>query len=230
MTQQQRTAVIAGVGAGLGASLCRAYANEGYQVYALARSRKDAALGESTRFIVTDLTSGTSQKEAFKEIIAETGRVDSAVYNASGMVISDFAGISQADFEQIWRVSTLGAFLFAQQALAPMAEAGHGSLLFTGATASIKGSAKFGAFASAKFALRGLVQSLAREYGPKGVHVAHTLLDGIIWSDRARDTFGMAEENSMNPDAIAAAYLDVAHQHKSAWTQELDLRPYCEKF
>jgi len=230
MPSKQKTAVIAGVGPGLGASLCRAYAAEGYQVYALARSLKGAELGDGTRFIATDLTNEDSVRAAFQGIMAETGRVDSAVYNASGMVISEFKGLSSGEFEALWRVSTLGAFLFAQAALPSMADVGEGALLFTGATASIKGGANFAAFASAKFALRGLAQSLAREYGPKGIHVVHTLVDGIIWSDRARDKFGMTTETSMNPDAIAAAYLDMAHQHKSAWTHELDLRPYCEKF
>jgi len=230
MTKTQKTAVIAGVGPGLGASLCRAYAAEGYRVYALARSNKGEELGEGARFIPTDLTNEVAVKEAFKEVIAETGRVDNAVYNASSMIISEFAGLTAADFEALWRVSTLGAFLFAQEALKPMAAAGQGALLFTGATASVKGGAKFAAFASAKFALRGLAQSLAREYGPKGVHVVHTLIDGILWSDRARDQFGMTEETSMDPDAVAAVYLDAAGQHPSAWTHEFDLRPYCEKF
>jgi len=230
MAHNQKTAVIAGVGPGLGASLCRIYIAEGYQVYALARTNKNASLDKGTRFIAVDLTDEAAVQAAFQQVLAETGRIDSAIYNASGMVISEFAGLSASDFEALWKVSTLGAFLFAQQALAPMAAAGNGALLFTGATASIKGGANFAAFASAKFALRGLAQSLAREYGPKGVHIVHTLIDGIIWSDRARDMFGMTEDTSMNPDAIAAAYFDVAHQHKSAWTHELDLRPYCEKF
>jgi len=230
MTEKQKTAVVAGVGPGLGASLCRAYAAEGYRVYALARTRKDAALGAGTHFVATDLTNEASVKAAFQQVLAEAGRIDNAVYNASGMAISEFAGLSASDFEALWRISTMGAFLFAQAALAPMAAAGEGALLFTGATASIKGGVNFAAFASAKFALRGLAQSLAREYGPKGVHIVHTLVDGIIWSDRARGQFGMTEEASLNPDAIAAAYLDTAHQHKSAWTHELDLRPYCEKF
>lgn len=226
----KKTAVVAGVGPGLGASLCRAFAAEGYQVYALARSDKDADLGDGSRFISTDITDDVSVQTAFKDILAETGRVDHAVYNAGAIQICDFAELDTASFEHLWRVTGLGAFLFAQAALAPMASAGAGTLIFTGATASIKGSARFAGFASAKFALRGLAQSLAREYGPKGVHVAHTLIDGIIWSDRARDEFAMEEEACMDPDAIAAAYLDIAHQHRSAWTHELDLRPFCEKF
>jgi len=230
MTQAQKIAVVAGVGSGLGASLCRAYANEGYKVYALARTAKGAGGGETTRFIATDLTSEASVSEAFSQILAEEGTLHHAVYNASTIVIDDFADTKAADFEALWRVSCYGAFLFAQAALAPMEKAGAGSLLFTGATASIKGSARFSAFASAKFALRGLAQSLAREYGAKGIHVVHTLLDGIIWSDRARDVFSMTEDASMDPDAIAAVYLDVAHQQKSAWTHELDMRPYSEKF
>ncbi|MHB8455024.1 MAG: SDR family NAD(P)-dependent oxidoreductase [Acidiferrobacterales bacterium] len=236
MAAQKEVAVVAGVGPGLGAALCRTFAHAGYTVVGVARSiefTRDLAreLAESGASFVTvqcDIEDPSSVDSAFARIDREIGTISVYVHNASRLLIRPFLEMTAAEFEGIWRVTSLGAVLCTQKIIPHMLKRRRGTLIFTGATAALRGGARFSAFASAKFALRGLVQSLAREFGPQGIHVAHVVIDGIIWSDRA--PAGVDERNCLKPDAIAETYLQLVRQKPSAWTQELDLRPDIEKF
>jgi len=156
-------------------------------------------------------------------------QTDTLIHNAQQLMIRSFAETSAGDFEQVWRNSCLGATIAAQAVLPHMAARKAGTVIFTGATAGLRGGANFAAFASAKFALRGLAQALAREFGPKGIHVAHVVIDGLIDAPQTDLRFGPAQ-GRMDAHAIAQAYLALAAQPSSAWTQEMDLRPFAEKF
>jgi NAD(P)-dependent dehydrogenase (short-subunit alcohol dehydrogenase family) len=158
------------------------------------------------------------------------GRTSVLIHNAAALLIKPFEKMTAIEFEHIWRVTCLGAMLSAQAVVPHMAARGSGTVIFTGATAGIRGSANFSAFASAKFALRGLAQSLAREFGPRGVHVAHLVLDGLIDEVQTDQRFGKSTAGRMSPKAIAQACLDLSAQCSSAWTHEMDLRPFSERF
>lgn len=238
MDASVQVAVVAGVGPGLGASLCRTLAEAGYQVVGLAR-RTDygeqlaAEIRHSGGHFVPmacDVTDARAVDETFTRIENELGPASVHIHNASRLLRKPFLDIAPQEFEDIWRVTCSAALVCAQRGLPHMIEQGDGALIFTGATAAIRGGANFAAFAAAKFALRGMVQSLAREFGPQGIHVAHVVLDGIIWSERTRQLHGLNEDQCLHPDAIAQSYLDLIQQDPSAWTQELDLRPALEKF
>lgn len=220
-------ALVVGVGPGLGAALCRGLARQNYTVFGVGRSlSNDSALAASLRAQAPGFrafAADAADRVVMKALVAEIeaqAPLTALIYNAAGFRMGAFEDLHPAEFEQMWRVCCLGAMVTAHECLPRMAARGTGAALFTGATASIRGGANFAAFASAKFALRGLVQSLSRAYWPRGVHVAHTLIDGIIG----------ANEGQLHPDEIAAAYLGVLQQPRSAWTQELDLRPNAEKF
>src|SRR5262249_18109312 len=157
-------------------------------------------------------------------------RVDVLIHNAQTLMIKPFTDISADDFEQVWRTCCLGAMVSARAVIPHMVAREAGTVVFTGATAGLRGGAKFSAFASAKFALRGLAQALAREFGPKGVHVAHVVIDGLIDAPRTDERFGPASGGRMDAKSVAQAYLALATQPSSAWTQEMDLRPFAEKF
>jgi NAD(P)-dependent dehydrogenase (short-subunit alcohol dehydrogenase family) len=157
-------------------------------------------------------------------------RIDVLIHNAQLLLIRSFVEISVEEFEQVWRTACLGAMLSARAVLPHMAARKSGTVIFSGATASLSGGAGFSAFASAKFALRGLSQALAREFGPKGVHVAHVIIDGLIDTPQTDRRFGAASSARMGSGSVAQAYLDLARQNSSAWTQEMDLRPFAEKF
>ena len=146
-----------------------------------------------------------------------------------------FEDLTPAMFEEFWRIGCYGAFLTAKKAMPILKQQGQGSILFTGASASLRGRPGFGHFAATKAALRNLVQALAREYGPQGIHVAHVVIDGIINGDIVRGRYGeylesLGEDGSLAPDAIAQAFWVLHTQHRSAWTHELDLRPFNEKW
>ncbi len=139
--------------------------------------------------------------------------------------IRPFLDVTVDEFESVWRVTCLGAMITARATLPAMLDAGAGTLIFSGATASTRGSARFSSLSVGKSGLRALAQSLAREFGPRGIHVAHTILDGLIWAPQTRARFDPAQEQCMAPEAIAQTYLHLAQQHRSAWTHEVDLRP-----
>jgi NAD(P)-dependent dehydrogenase (short-subunit alcohol dehydrogenase family) len=241
---RKRVAWIAGVGAsaGLGAALARRFAREGFSVAVTGRSRErlDAVVDEirgtggHALAFPGDVTS-ESDLVAIARQLAEAGKLEAAIFNAASGIRVPTLELTAEQFEAAWRVSTLGGFLFARAALPALVAAGQGSLLFTGATASLRGRPPFAAFASAKAALRSLAQSLAREFGPKNIHVAHVVIDGGIDGERLRTSAPQRVAESgpdglLNPDDIAEAYWHLHQQRRSAWSQEIDLRPFSESF
>jgi len=229
------TAVVVGVGPGLGSALVRAFANEGYTVVAAARSATDLTdlkeRNETGRIVAVDCdATQRSDVERVFERAAALGTTEVAVFNAGAFVRSSILETDPAEFERCWRVGCLAGFLVGQAAARRMVESGAGTILFTGATASLRGGAGFVNLASPKFGLRAVAQSMARELGPKNIHVAH-VIDGQIRSERYAHLEGERGPDSLlAPDAIAAQYVALHRQHRSAWTQELDLRPWSEKF
>lgn len=236
-----QTAFILGAGPGLGAALARQFARSGLAV-ALARrdgaaatalAAEIAALGVPTLGLGVEAGDPAAVEEAVAAAEAQLGPISCAVMNAASLVRAPFLDLTPAQFLTAWEAQAMAGMGFAQAVLRRMAPRGAGFLAFTGATASGKASANFAAFASAKFALRALSMSLAREFGPKGVHVSHVVIDGIIDSARLRATMPamverLGEDGLMSPDSIAAAYDYLRGQPKDAWTFELDLRPYKE--
>jgi NAD(P)-dependent dehydrogenase (short-subunit alcohol dehydrogenase family) len=180
--------------------------------------------------LACDLADAAQVDAAVTEAEVGSGPPGIYVHNAASLHMQPFLETEPGDFETLWRTACLGAVHGAQRVLPAMLAAREGALLFIGATASVKAGARFAAFASAKFALRGLAQSLARELGPQGIHVAHLVIDGVIWSERARDQFKMTQDRCLNPQAVAATCLHLLQQEPSAWTHELDIRPDRETF
>jgi NAD(P)-dependent dehydrogenase (short-subunit alcohol dehydrogenase family) len=226
-----KSAVIIGAGSGLSASLARVFAKAGLKVALAARSTdKLAALAKETgaNTYACDASDGAQVDKLFAALDA-AGAPDVVVYNASYRTRGPFIELVPAEVEKAIAVSAFGAFLVGQAAAKRMLPNKHGAILFTGASASVKGYAQSAPFAMAKFALRGLAQSMARELSPQGIHVAHFVIDGGIASDR-RPMPADKPDSLLDPDAIAQNYLNVLQQPRSAWTQELELRPWVEKF
>jgi NAD(P)-dependent dehydrogenase (short-subunit alcohol dehydrogenase family) len=224
---ESEVAVIVGAGPGLGAALARAAASAGMRVVVASRDQtKIAEVARSTgaTAIACDATDDGSVDALFERVHREAGAPSFVVYNASRRVRGPAAELDRAAVRQAIDITAYGGFLVAQAAIRLMLPTGRGSLLFTGASASVKGYAESATFAMGKFALRGLAQSLARELGPKGLHVAHVIIDGAI--GRA----GANEAGKLDPDAIAATYLQIHRQPRSTWAHEVDLRPAVEKF
>jgi NAD(P)-dependent dehydrogenase (short-subunit alcohol dehydrogenase family) len=230
----ERTAVVVGVGLGLGAALVRAFANEGYVVVAAARSASSLHPLATERGRVVPLDCDATRPadvERVFEAAAAIGPTEVAVFNAGAFVRGSVVDTDPAEFERCWRVGCFAGFLVGQAAARRMLPRGAGTILFTGATASLRGGAGFVNLASPKFALRAVAQSMARELQPKGIHVAHVVVDGQIHSERyAHLVAERGPDSLLEPDEIAAAYLALHKQHRSAWTHELDLRPWCEKW
>jgi NAD(P)-dependent dehydrogenase (short-subunit alcohol dehydrogenase family) len=227
--------LVTGIAEGLGAEIAATFARAGYDVHGLARTDRAAAhlgalveqAGGRYTHVTCDVTNAADVSHALQGVAAS---VDVLIHNAQHLLIRPFAEISPLGFENVWRVACLGAMLSAQSVLSHMAARKSGTVIFSGATAALRGGANFTAFASAKFALRGLAQALAREYGPKGVHVAHVVIDGLIEAPQTDRRFGPATAGRMDARSIAKAYLDLATQDSTAWTQEMDLRPFAERF
>ena len=223
--------LVAGVGPGLGIAVAARFAREGYRVAMLARSQdRLAALAAQAPDrlvpIACDVTDPKQVDAAFDECERALGPLACAVFNAGAYRRGSILEIQPGDFELCWRVGAFAGFLVGQAAARRMVTRGSGTILFTGATASLRGGANFANLASPKFALRAVAQSMARELGPRGIHVAHVVIDGQIGAD---DTTP-APDSRLRPDAIAQAYLDLHRQPRSAWSQELDLRPWVERF
>ena len=227
MNTQRPLALVAGAGAGLGQSLLARFEAGGFTAVGLGRTRPDEPVGT---FHTVDLADETAIPKLISEIVAEHGAPKIVVHNTAELVISAFTDTALTDYQKTWTSMVQTAILLGQSTLPVMADADGGAFITSGATASLRGGAKFSAFASAKFALRGLTQSLAREFQPKGVHVAHVILDGIIDTARSRDLHSLDPAKMMKPEDIAEAYWQLAHQPKSTWTHELDLRPASEGF
>jgi NAD(P)-dependent dehydrogenase (short-subunit alcohol dehydrogenase family) len=229
----EKTAVVVGVGPGLGAALVRAFASEGYTVVAAARSASALRqLDDSGRVkaIDCDATQPDDVERVF-EAARALGQTEVAIFNAGAFVRASVLETDAAEFERCWRVGCFAGFLVGRAAARRMIEHGRGTILFTGATASLRGGASFVNLASPKFGLRAVAQSMARELGPKNIHVTHVVIDGQIHSERyAHLESERGPDSLLDPDAIAAQYVALHRQHRSAWTQELDLRPWSEKF
>ena len=236
--------LILGVGAprGLGAATARVFAAAGYPVVIAGRSEDKlrqaaetiAAVGPAPRIEVGDVTNAADVTR-FVSAAESLAPLHVAVQNAGGNRPLPFLKVTSEVFEEHWRAHAFAGFLLGQAVLPNMLRRKSGTVIFTGATGSLRGATNFSPFAAAKAALRMIAQSLAREFGPHGIHVAHVVIDGVIEGDRAlanipgiKDRFG--EDGMLNPDKIAEMYLVLHRQHRSAWTHELDVRPWSEKF
>lgn len=227
------TALIVGTGAGLSASLARLFHKEGMRVAVAARrTDKLAALCAETsaRAYACDATKPDQVATLFEAVTKDIASPDLVVYNASGRARGPIAELKPDEVLNAIMVGCYGGFLVGQQAARAMLKAGHGTILFTGASASVKGFPLSSAFAMGKFGLRGLTQSMARELAPQNIHVAHFVIDGGI--RQPGDTRGQdrGPDALLEPDAIAANYLFVHRQHRSVWTAEIELRPWVEKY
>lgn len=227
-----RTALIVGAGSGLSASLARTFSGAGLKV-ALAARRADnlAALAQETgaRSFACDSTDRAQVAKLFSEVEAALGAPDVVVYNASYRTRGPFINLDADEVAKSLSVTAFGGFLVAQEAARRMMPKGHGAILFTGASASVKGYAQSAPFAMGKFALRGLAQSMARELSPHGIHIGHVVIDGGIRSDR-RPNPPDKPDSLLDPDGIALSYLHLLAQPRNAWAWEIELRPWVERF
>ena len=226
------SALIVGAGSGLSASLARAFAKIGMKVALAARTvEKLEPLARETKatIFVCDATRHADVEKLFVDLDAAAATPDVVVFNASYRARGPMAELDPREVEKSIQVSAFGGFLVAQAAVRRMLPRKHGAILFTGASASVKGYAQSAPFAMGKFALRGLAQSMARELAPQGIHIAHFVIDGGIRSTR-RTEMPDKPDSLLDPDAIAQSYLHVLNQPRSAWTWEIELRPWVEKF
>jgi NAD(P)-dependent dehydrogenase (short-subunit alcohol dehydrogenase family) len=227
-----RNALIVGAGSGLSASLARLLNKAGMKV-AIAARRADnlAVLAKEigAKAFSCDATKRSDVTKLFADVEAAIGAPDVVVYNASYRTRGPFIELDPVEVERAIAVTAFGGFLVAQEAARRMLPQAHGAIIFTGASASVKGYALSAPFAMGKFALRGLAQSMARELFPQGIHVAHVVVDGGIRSARRADPPDKPD-STLDPDAIAQSYLDLLHQQRNAWAWEIELRPWVEKF
>jgi NAD(P)-dependent dehydrogenase (short-subunit alcohol dehydrogenase family) len=239
-----KSAVIVGVGPprGLGAAIARRFARERFHTTLVGRSKEkvDATVqdlrkgGAEATAVIGDVT----DEALVRRVVAEANQafpLEVAVFNAGGNWPNSFLNMDGAFLENMWRVNALAGFYFAKAAIEAMLPRKRGALIFTGASASLRGKANFGGFAQAKAALRALAQSAAREFGPQGIHVAHVIVDGAIDGDRI-NTFlpnlkaEKGEAGLLDPDDIAENYWTLYCQARSAWTHEIDVRPWSESW
>ena len=230
-----KVCVVAGVGPGNGASCCRRFAAEGYSIVMLARNA-DYLASLSAQLpgslpIACDVRDPEAIETAFDRIRGEAGEVDVLIYNAGSGEWNSVEETTIEGMESSWRTNTLGLLVASQQVILPMKARASGSIVVIGATASLRGGANSTAFASAKSAQRSLAQSMARRLGPTGIHVSYVIVDGIIDLERTRAARpDIPDEYYLQPDDIAQSVYDLTCQHRSAWTFELDLRPFGEKW
>ena len=237
------TVLIMGAGAvaGVGGALAQKFAANGFHVIVTGRTQSkldaivDAVIsaGGSAEAVVANVTVDKDQNAVFDRVSLRDEPLAAVVYNAGSNLPITFLDLTPEQFDEFWRIGCFGAFLTARLALPMLKEQGRGSLFFTGASASLRGKPNFAHFAVAKAGLRNLAQALAREYGPQGVHVAHVVIDGIVNGDIVRGRFSdyldaLGDDGALEPQAIAEAFWALHQQHPSAWTHELDLRPYKE--
>lgn len=223
--------VVAGAGPGNGHAIARRFLDEGYRVALLARRPNAHASLELARGFVCDLEDPESIRATFASIRSELGDPEVLVYNASPGVWGDIEELSDESFERAWRVNALGAFVASREVIPAMKAAGHGAIVLVGATASLRGMPKTAAFAPAKAAQRALAQSMARQLWPGGIHVALVIIDGIVDLPWLRAELpDRPDEFFVQPDAVANTVFHLAHQHESAWSFEVEARPYGERW
>jgi NAD(P)-dependent dehydrogenase (short-subunit alcohol dehydrogenase family) len=243
--ESQCSAIIIGVGPeeGLGATLARYFSGTGLHVFIAGRSEEKLHLvannirqkGGTATAVVTDATVEHDVAQLFRQVRLDGYSVDIAAYNVDSNIRSPLLETDTETFTRLWQQNCLGAFFFGKEAVNAMKDRRKGTLFFTGATASLRAKPPFTAFASAKAGLRALAQGMAREFSPQGIHVVHTVIDGVIDGERARTQFpdyvkAKGKEGLLQLDAIAETYWAIHQQHPSAWTHELDLRPFKEPF
>jgi len=235
--------VVAGVGEGLGSAIARRFAAAGYEAVMWARNEDKVngyaerirAQGGKATGMKVDLRVEQDVIDALARVERERGPVEVAVFNAGAQHRKPLLEITADQFEKVWRLGCLAGFVFGREAIRHMLPHGRGTLLFTGATSALRGGTNFAAFAATKFGLRAVAQSMAREFGPQGIHVATVIVDGAIdmpairsrFADRIKD---LPPDGLLSTDAIAETYFQLHQQQRSAWSQEVDVRPYCEKF
>ncbi len=238
--------LIIGAGDYIGAAIAKRFAKGGYHI-AMGRRRGEMfapliteieAKGGSATGYTWDARKEETAEEMFAKVEADLGPIDICIFNVGGNVYFPIADTTERVFRKVWEMCAYAAFLSGREAAKYMVPREKGSIFFTGATASMKGNAGFAAFASGKFALRGLAQAMARELGPKNIHVAHLIIDAGVDTEFVRDRKRQAgidpndlpEDTLMNPNSIAEAYWYLHHQPRDGWTHELDIRPFAEKF
>ena len=241
----KRIAVVIGVGPplGLGAAVARRFAREGLHVIVASRTadRLERLVteiqnsGGTAQAVQTDVTIETDVIRLFDIATVNAGMLELVAYNVGSNAMVPFLEITSDLMEHLWRQNALGGFLVGREAVRHMLRRRQGTIIFTGATASLRARPPFTAFASAKASLRAIAQGMAREFGPQGLHVAHVVIDGVIGGEYARTSFpelvqAKGEDGLLAPEAIADAYWALHRQPPSAWTHELDLRPYREPF
>jgi NAD(P)-dependent dehydrogenase (short-subunit alcohol dehydrogenase family) len=229
MVREMETALIVGAGSGLSASLARLLAGENFRV-ALAARNPEKLSSLQALALRCDATDAAQVEQMFSSVEDKLGIPDLVVYNASFRTRGPFVELKADEVRKTLEVSAFAGFLVAQAAAKRMLSRGSGAIFFTGASASVKGYAQSAPFAMGKFALRGLAQSMARELAPKNIHVAHFVIDGGIRSGNDSRAAERGEDGMLLPDEIANSYLQIYRQHRSAWSWELELRPWVEKF
>lgn len=241
--KQKGCAVVVGAGTGTGTEVARMLAREGYPVV-LVRRNADAlaplvaeieSAGGATLAIGADASNEARVIDLFDQAEDHFGAPEFTLFNAAGFVMGPILQLDSQAFEDMWRASSYGGFLVGREAARRMAPRGKGTILFTGATAAIKASANFAAFAAGKHGLRAVAQSMAKELGPQGIHVAHLIIDGIIDVPRVHEqtpdlAASKGEDGLIDPESIAATMLWLHRQPRNAWTFELDLRPFIESW
>ncbi len=243
MTTKPNVALVAGVGEGLGGAIARRFARGGHPTVLVARSADrlariaatiEAAGGRGIAY-AADLREEAAVARLFDDVEAEIGPIDVAVFNTGANYRASILDTPADMFEKVWRLGCYAGFLVGREAARHMVPRGQGTIIFTGATASLRGSAQFAAFAAAKGGVRQVAQAMARELGPQGIHVASVIIDGMIDSPRVRERFAertaqLPPDGMLKPDDIAETYWQLHQQPRDAWTFEVDLRPWAERF
>lgn len=239
----RKAAMIIGAGDATGGAIAKRFAREGYATCITRRSidklqplvREIEQAGGEVHPYACDARSEEETIDLFAHIEREVAPIEVMVFNIGANVFFPITETTARVYRKVWEMASFAGFLAGREAAKTMIPRGHGTIIFTGATASLRGGAGFSAFASAKFALRALAQSMARELGPKGIHVVHSIIDGAIDTQWIAENFpercALKEEDGiLDPDHIAEAYWYLHSQPRDAWTHELDLRPWMEKF
>ena len=235
MNTNQPVCAIVGVGPGNGAAFAKRFSEAGYRIALIARSTETtqqlARTLPDSRAYACDITSQSDVETTFQAICSEMGEINTLIYNAGAGIWRNVEEITAEDFEQSWRVNALGSFLAARQVIPAMKRNGCGNMIFVGATASRRGNVLTAAFAPAKAAQKSLVESMARHLGPSGIHVSLLILDGVVDTPATRQMFPDKPDTFfMQPEDIADVAYDTATQKRSAWSSEVEIRPYGEKW